>query len=130
MLGRRDLAALEDEEPLRHLDAAQAFMNRGRETHMLLDGAYAVSIYRLGQVAQELLGSDAAQTLAPVSGTSAASSEPGRALETLCAAIAASAAARDVISQAGADVLERLATWRPTPRARSSPTSRSTAAAR
>jgi pyruvate,water dikinase len=46
--------------------------------------------------------------LALVSGTSAASSEPGRALDELAAAIARSAAARDVVSTGGADVLERL----------------------
>jgi pyruvate,water dikinase len=106
--GSRDLAALDDGELLAHLDAVVALMNRGRRVHMLLWGAYALAMYELGQVGKEVLGWDAAQTLALVSGTSAASSEPGRALEQLSAAVAASSAAREVVSAAGADVLERL----------------------
>jgi pyruvate,water dikinase len=108
ILGGRDLAARDDNELLAHLDAVLALMNRGQQVHMLLWGAYALAMYEFGQVGEELLGWDAAQTLALVAGTSAASSEPGRALEELSAAVAASAAARDVVSAPAADVLERL----------------------
>jgi pyruvate,water dikinase len=88
-LGGRDLGALDDDELLSHLDAVLVLMNRGQRVHMLLWGAYALAMYELGQVGKELLAWDAAQMLALVSGTSAASSEPGRALEKLSAAVAA-----------------------------------------
>ncbi len=107
-LGGRDLAALSDDELLAHLDAVEGLMSRGQQAHMLLWGAYVLPLYELSQVCEELLGWSAAETLALVSGTSPASSEPGRALDELTAAIAESAAARDVVSTGGADVLERL----------------------
>jgi pyruvate,water dikinase len=107
-LGRRDLAALEDDELLAHLDAVEEFMERGQQTHMLLWGAYVLPLYELEQVGNELLGWSAAETLALVSGTSAATSSPGRALDELSEAIAASAAAREVVSTSGENVLERL----------------------
>lgn len=106
--GGRDLAALDDEELLGHLDAVQWLMNRGQRVHMLLWGAYTLPMYELAHVGEDLLGWGAAETVALVSGTSAASSEPGRALDELAAAIAGSAAAQDIVSTGGADVLERL----------------------
>ena len=106
--GGRELAALDDAELLGHLDAIRQLMDRGQRVHMLLWGAYTLPVYELVRAGEELLGWGAAETVALVSGTSAASSAPGRALDELVAAIAVSAAARDVVSSGGADVLERL----------------------
>jgi rifampicin phosphotransferase len=107
-LGAIDLSELDELELLGHLDTVESFLNRGERVHMLLFGAYVLPVYDLVRVCEDLLGWTAAETLALLSGTSAASSEPGRALDALCAAVADSAAAREVVSTGGADVLERL----------------------
>jgi rifampicin phosphotransferase len=106
--GSRDLASLENDELVVHLDAIEDFLHRGQRVHFLLFGAYVLALYELVETCRDLFGWGPAEALGLVSGTSGASSEPGRALDELSAAIAASPGARDVVSSGGPDVLERL----------------------
>ncbi|HET7518343.1 MAG TPA: PEP-utilizing enzyme, partial [Actinomycetes bacterium] len=103
-----DLHALADQQLLAHLDRALELLRRGEVAHFVLVPPYGLAVYELGTACQELLGWTPAETLALLAGNSEASSEPGRALGELAAALAASPAALAALQGAGEDLLDRL----------------------
>lgn len=102
-----DLTDIEDEELLRHLDRTVEFLRWGQDVHFRLMLPYLLRTYELVAICEELLGWDTGQAMLLVSGTSEASSEPGRRLAELAATAGQSAAARDIISDGG-NVMARL----------------------
>src|SRR6266498_1301324 len=103
-----DLHALADQQLLEHLDRVLELLRRGEAAHFALVPAYGIAVYGLGKACQELLGWTPAQALALLAGTSETSSEPGRALRDLAAAVASSPAAVGATEGAGDDLLDRL----------------------
>ncbi len=89
----RELAQLSDADLLEHLDRALDLLRRGERIHFLLSPPYLMAVYELTLACRELLGWQPAQALALLSGTSEASSEPGRRLEELAQMVAESEAA-------------------------------------
>jgi rifampicin phosphotransferase len=109
-----DLESLGDEALLEHLDRAKDMLRRGADLHFRLVAPYALGLYQLAEVCQELLGWDAVQALALLSGTSVASSEPGRELRALAQRIAADPAALQALTEPGGERLaglRRSAPW-------------------
>lgn len=95
-----DLASLDDPGLLGHLDRLKDLLRRGLELHFRLHVPHALAVYQLGEICEELLGWDVARALCLLTGTSVASSEPGRELRALAERIAADPAAlRTVIDQ-------------------------------
>lgn len=92
-----DLAELDDAGLLKHLDGLEALLTRGEEVHFRLTLPYGLSLYELDVVCQELLGWQSGRSLSLVTGSSQASSEPGRMLQDLAQRIAADPTAADEI---------------------------------
>ncbi|HZD68361.1 MAG TPA: PEP/pyruvate-binding domain-containing protein, partial [Actinomycetes bacterium] len=103
-----DLRTLSDQQLLAHMDRALELLRRGEAAHFALVPPYAIAVYELGKACQELLGWAPAETLALLAGNSEASSEPGRALRDLAAAVASSPAAVGALEGAGNDLLDGL----------------------
>ena len=103
-----DLTALDDDDLLAHLDATVDLLRRGEIVHFGLLMPYVIALYELSTVCERLLGWTSAQTVALVSGTSEASSEPGRALSELAASARSSSGAMAIIRAGRSDALERL----------------------
>ena len=96
-----DLATLDDDALLGHLDRTEDMLRRGIETHFRMVVPYYLAVYELGVVCRELLGWDIARALSLVTGTSKASSEPGRELAALAKRIAADPPALEAITGPG-----------------------------
>jgi len=104
-LRARDLRAMSDDELLGHLADLIAHMRHGQEVHFSLFPPYVLRIYELNMACQELLGWDSLETLALLTGTSAASSAPGRALADLAEVISARPEARVVVERNAGDLV-------------------------
>ena len=107
-LRARDLVQLSDDALRGHLDEVLDFLLRGQVVHFDLVPPYGQALYELDTACHELLGWEPLQSIELVAGTSAASSEPQRALAQLAAGVAESPAARAVVEQGGADLPARL----------------------
>lgn len=103
-----DLATLTDDALLGHLDCLKDLLRRAEDLHFRLLVPYALALYELGAICRELLGWDVIQALSLVTGTSEASSEPGRELRALAKRIAAEPPAFQAIAGPGGDPLSRL----------------------
>jgi rifampicin phosphotransferase len=103
-----DLATLSDDALLGHLDCLKDLLRRAEDLHFRLLVPYALAVYELGAICRELLGWDVIQALSLVTGTSEASSEPGRELRALAKRIAADPPAFRAIAGPGGDPLSRL----------------------
>jgi rifampicin phosphotransferase len=103
-----DVAALDDDDLAGHLGAAVDLLARGQVVHFRLFVPYALALYQLAMVCEELLGWPPERAVDLVSGTSAASSEPGRALAELAAAVRGSDPAFAIVRERGADALQHL----------------------
>ncbi|HEX6237195.1 MAG TPA: PEP/pyruvate-binding domain-containing protein, partial [Acidimicrobiales bacterium] len=103
-----DLRRLTDLELLEHMDRVLALLRRGEAAHFELLPAYVIAVYELGKTCEEVLGWTPAEALALLAGNSETSSEPGRALRDLAAAMAASPAAVAALEGAGDDLVDRL----------------------
>lgn len=103
-----DVTALDDTALVAHLDAAVDLLRRGQVVHFRLFVPYVISFYELGTACEELLGWDPARTVTLLSGTSGASSEPGRALADLASAVRGSPAALAIIRDGSSEAVERL----------------------
>ena len=103
-----DLESLSDAALLAHLDRAKDIHRRAVALHFRLVGPYDLALYDLSLCCEELLGWDGAQSLALLTGSSVASSEPGRALCALAERIAGNPAAREALTAPGGDPLGRL----------------------
>ena len=90
-----DLTALDDAGLLHHLDGLEALLTRGEELHFRLALPYGLSLYELDVACQELLGWAPGRSLSLVTGTSVASSEPGRMLADLARRTASDPTAAD-----------------------------------
>ena len=106
LLGRK-LSELDDVALLRHLDDAIALMRQGQVVHFRLFAPYLFALYQLTEICREI-GWDDARTLALVSGTSQASSEPALRLAELAASAAKSPVAQTTILEGAAGWLQRL----------------------
>jgi rifampicin phosphotransferase len=104
-----DLSGLTDEDLLDHLDRVTDLLHRGETVHFRIWGAYAIAMYELGLVCQELLGWDATATLQLLAGNSAAAAAPTCALDELADGIAGSATALAALEDPSGNVLEALA---------------------
>ncbi len=103
-----ELTTLTDDALLEHLDRSKDLMRRGVDLHFRLVAPYDLALYELGLVCQEFFGWDVVRSLSLLTGTSVASSEPGRKLRELAQRIADDAA---VAALAGS-VPEQMATLR------------------
>ena len=90
-----DLTELDDAGLLKHLAGLEDLLTRGEDVHFRLTLPYGLSLYELDVVCQELLGWRSGRSLSLVTGSSEASSEPGRMLADLARHIAADPAAAD-----------------------------------
>ena len=97
-----DVRALDDAALVAHLDAAIDLLRRGQVVHFRLFLPYIVALYELGTACEQLLGWSPARTVALLSGTSAASSEPGRALARLATAVGDSPRPLAIVRRAAA----------------------------
>lgn len=103
-----DLVSLSDPALLAHLDSVIDLHRRAVELHFRLVGPYDLALYELRLCCEELLGWEGAQSLALLTGSSVASSEPGRALHALAERIAGDPAAREALTAPGGDAIGRL----------------------
>ena len=103
-----DLGALDDLGLLEHLDRLKSLLRRGEELHFRLHLPYALSLYELDVTCRDLFGWDARQVLSLLTGTSQASSEPGRALQDLARRIAADPLASQALTDPDGDPLTQL----------------------
>lgn len=103
-----DLGALDDDGLLVHLDRLKDLLRRGEDLHFRLHAPYALALYELATTCQELLGWDMGQAVSLLTGTSQASSEPGRELRALAERIAVDPPALRAMTAAGGDLLSRL----------------------
>lgn len=107
-LRRVDLATLGDDALLGHLDRLKDLLRRGQHLHFRLFGPYALALYELGAICQELLGWDDIRAVSLVTGSSEASSEPGRELQVLAERIAADSSALQALTGTLSDPISRL----------------------
>ena len=113
-LKRVDLTSLDDHALVAHLDRLKDLLERGERLHFRLHAPHALALYQLGGICQELFGWDVPQALQLLSGSSRASSEPGRELRALAQRIAAYSPALEAITGRGEDRLSdlrRAAPW-------------------
>jgi rifampicin phosphotransferase len=113
-LKRVDLASLDDDALVAHLDRLEDLLGRGERLHFRLHAPHSLALYELGVICQELFGWDMAQALQLLTGSSTASSEPGRELRALAERIAADPPALEAITGPGEDRLpdlRRAAPW-------------------
>jgi phosphohistidine swiveling domain-containing protein len=103
-----DLAVLDDAALIAHLDAAIDLLRRGQVVHFRLFLPYIVASYELGTACAGLLGWSPIRAMSLVSGTSDATSEPGRALAALAGAVAVSPRASEIVRKGPGDGLQRL----------------------
>ena len=103
-----DLTALDDDALVVHLNRLKNLLGRGQALHFRLHAPYALAVYELGVICQELLGWDIVGALSLLTGTSVASSEPGRELAALAQRIAADPPALAAIAGPGGDPLSGL----------------------
>ncbi|NIU79874.1 MAG: hypothetical protein GWN71_41960 [Gammaproteobacteria bacterium] len=108
-----DLSALDDEALLRHLDRAKDLLCRGEVIHFRLWAAQAIRVYELGLVCRDLLGWEAAEALQVLTGTSAASAAPTRALDELARLVRSAPAAMHALSDPGEDMAAALSSAAP-----------------
>ncbi len=107
-----DLANLDDEELLAHLDEAVALLHRGQEIHFRLFLPFLVPVRELVRTGEELLGWDTARILELVAGRSGASTAPSRALEELAVRIGTDPGAREAVESLDLDALaDRPEAW-------------------
>jgi phosphohistidine swiveling domain-containing protein len=107
-LNRIELAALDDDALLAHLDRLKDMLHRGEALHFQLQVPYVLALYELGRVCEELLGWDVLASLSLLTGSSEASFEPGRELASLGARFASDPKAVRALDEPGEDVLARL----------------------
>lgn len=107
-LRRVALGPLSDDALLAHLDRLKDFLDRGELLHFRLHLPYALTLYELSSTCEELLGWDNLAVLTLLTGSSQASSEPGRELEVLALRFASDPAALRALEGAGDDVITRL----------------------
>jgi phosphohistidine swiveling domain-containing protein len=107
-LRARNLRALSDDELLGHLEEAIDLLGRGQTVHFSLFGPYVLGTYELGVACQELLGWSPLEALTLLTGTSEASSAPGRALAGLAESIAVRPEAREVVERDAGALLTRM----------------------
>jgi rifampicin phosphotransferase len=113
-LKRVDLTSLDDHALVAHLDRLKDLLERGERLHFRLHAPHSLALYQLGGICQELFGWDMPQALQLLSGSSTASSEPGRELRALAQRIAADSPALEAITGPGEDRLSdlrRAAPW-------------------
>jgi phosphohistidine swiveling domain-containing protein len=103
-----DLASLDDNAVLDHLDRLKDLLRRGLSLHFRLHAPHALAVYELGVVCKELLGWDVTRALGLLTGTSVASSQPGRELHDLAERIAADPAALRAVNDEREDLLSGL----------------------
>ena len=103
-----DLTTLDDAGLLAHLESLKDLLNRGMSLHFRLHAPHAQAVYELDETCQELLGWDVARTLLLLTGTSVASSEPGRELRALAVRMAEDPKALAALTAEGGDPRERL----------------------
>ncbi|MGH8997493.1 MAG: PEP/pyruvate-binding domain-containing protein, partial [Acidimicrobiales bacterium] len=103
------LPSLDDRQLEAHLARVVDVCRRGLHLHFHLIPLYTVTLHDLVDCCRELLSWSEEEVLALVAGTSTASSDPTRALGELASRIADRPAARDAVTDAGADLSERLA---------------------
>jgi pyruvate,water dikinase len=109
----RELPAMTDPELLNHLRDGLEHLGRGENLHLRLFAPYILRTYELAAVCSELLAWTPLEAMTLLSGTSRASSAPGRALAELASAIAARPDARGVADADPEDLLSRLRTVSP-----------------
>jgi phosphohistidine swiveling domain-containing protein len=107
------LTTLSDDALLAHLDRADDMLRRGTDLHFRLTAPYHLGLYELGVICQEFFGWDFTRTLLLLSGSSVASSEPGRELRALAERVAVDQAALRAITEPGGDRLTALRTSAP-----------------
>jgi len=107
-LKRVDLAALDDDALVAHIDRLEDLLGRGERLHFRLHGPHSLALHELGVLCQELFGWDMPQALQLLTGSSTASSEPGRALQALAERIAADPPALAAITGRSEDRLSDL----------------------
>lgn len=107
-LRRVDLTSLDDDALVAHLDRLEDLLERGERLHFRLHAPHSLALYELGVICQELFGWDMTQALQLLTGSSSASSEPGRELRALAERIAADPAALAAIAGPGHDRLSAL----------------------
>jgi rifampicin phosphotransferase len=103
-----DLASLDDEALVAHLDRLKDLLDRGEGLHFRLHAPHSLALYELGVICQELFGWDVTQALHLLIGSSGASSEPGRELKALAERIAADSPALQAFTGPSEHRLSRL----------------------
>lgn len=103
-----ELASLDDDALLAHLDCLKDLLRRGEELHFRLHVPHAQAVYQLGLICQELLGWDAGRALSLLTGTSVASAEPGRELYALAERIADDPSALQAFNAPAGERISRL----------------------
>ena len=103
-----DLMTMDGAALLGHLDRAKDMLCRGMELHFQLVVPYYLAVYEFGVVCRELLGWDVVRALSLVTGTSQASSEPGRELAALAHRIAADPPACQAVTGPSGNLRARL----------------------
>lgn len=107
-LRKLDLTSLEDSALVAHLDQLVDLLERGEALHFRLHAPHSLALYELGVTCRELFGWEFPETLQLLTGSSIASSEPGRALQTLAERVAADPVALESLTAGGAHRLSRL----------------------
>lgn len=103
-----DLTSVDDDALIGHLDRLQDLLTRGEDVHFHLHAPYVVALHELTRTCRELLGWEPQQALCLLSGTSQASSEPGRQLAALAFRLAEDPAAVEALSELDDGFLARL----------------------
>ena len=103
-----ELPSLDAAALVQHLDACLALGLRGQVEHFRLFVPYLVGVHGLHTACQRLLGWSEVETMTLLQGLSSSTSAPTRELRALAALLADRPAARAVIEQAPADVVDRL----------------------
>lgn len=109
-----DLGRLDDQALLAHLDRLKDLLGRGAHLHFRLHAPHSMAVYQLGEICHELLGWDVTRALHLLTGTSVASSEPGRELRALAVRFAADPTILELITTPGGDrlgALREVAPW-------------------
>ena len=103
-----DLACLDDDALVTHLDRLKDLLHRGQALHFQLHAPHSLALYELGVLCQALFGWDVTRALQLLTGSSMAASEPGRELRILAGRIAADPLALQAITGPGGDRLPGL----------------------
>ena len=103
-----DVRTLDDAALVAHLDSVIDLLREGQIVHFRLFLPYVTALYELGAACEELLGWSPARAVTLLSGTSAVSSEPGRALARLAKTISDSAGSAAIVRESSSEAFERL----------------------